>query len=70
KVMEERVCVGALIPVVLKAGVCKGPEEAIQRFLKIVDVVDPDSKLTSIYRARRDRFYELWVKLKDVYDHI
>lgn len=70
RVMEERVCVGALIPVVLKIGVCETPEEAMKRFLRVIDIVEPNPRLTKIYRNRRDRFYELWVKLKDIYDHI
>jgi len=70
KVMEERVCVGALIPVVIKTGLCETPEEAMKRFLRVVDIVDPNPMLTKVYKARRDRFYELWVKLKDFYDCI
>ncbi|MEM2739875.1 MAG: FGGY-family carbohydrate kinase [Candidatus Bathyarchaeia archaeon] len=70
RVMEEKVCVGALIPVVLKVGLCETSEEAMKRFLRVVGIVDPDPMLTGVYRAGRDRFYELWVKLKDLYDHI
>jgi xylulokinase len=67
RVMEEKVCVGALIPIVVNLGFYKNAEEASKVFLKVVDEVKPSPKLVSKYRDRRDSFMAKWEKLREVY---
>ena len=67
RVFGERVAVGTLIPAAIKAGVCRSVDDAEKRFLKVVDTLEPDPRLSEVYRGLAQRFMDAWRRLGEVY---
>ena len=66
RIMEGRVTMGALIPVALKLGVFKDPDEVLRTLLRVTETVSPDRGLSERYRRLRDTFYDRWRALRRV----
>jgi len=69
EVFGDRVAVGAIIPVLIKNKMYTDVVEIEKRFLKPLDVVEPDENLVRIYRSRRikEKYLEKWRKLQELY---
>jgi len=67
RVMEEKVCVGAIITVLLKSGIYKSSQEAVKAFLRVVDEVQPNPELSAKYKLMKTLFLKRWEALKPIY---
>ena len=67
KILEKHVAVGALIPVALKLGLYRDPDEATGKLLRVIGYVEPDAELGAKYRGRRDLFMDRWKALQRAY---
>lgn len=67
KILEKHVAVGALIPVALKLGLYRDPDEATEKLLRVVGRAEPDAELGAKYRERRDPFMDRWRILQGAY---
>ena len=59
--------VGTIIPVLYRSKIYTNIGEIKQRFLKPVEFIDPDKELTKIYEKFKEKFEEMWMRLREVY---
>lgn len=67
RVMEEKVCVGAIITALLRSGLYGSPREAAAAFLRVTEEVKPDPGLSEKYRPLKGAFMKRWEALRAVY---
>jgi xylulokinase len=67
KVLEKQVAIGALIPVALKLGLYRDPDEATDTLLRVIERIEPDPVLGARYQTDRDLFMNRWKVLQEMY---
>ncbi len=69
EIFGDRVAVGAIIPVLIKNKIYTDISEIEKRFLKPLEIIEPDENLVKIYRAKmiREKYLEKWGKLQELY---
>ena len=67
KVLEKQVAIGALIPVALKLGLYRDPDEATDTLLRVIERIEPDPVLGARYQTDRDLFMDRWKVLQEMY---
>jgi xylulokinase len=63
----DLVGVGTVIPVVYRSGLYTRITEIKQRFLRPVDLIEPDRELVNIYKQFKEDFENKWMKLRELY---
>ena len=59
--------IGTIIPILYRNKIYTNVNEIKQRFLKPVEIVDPDAELTKIYKRFKESFEKKWLKLQELY---
>jgi xylulokinase len=68
-IVRETPNIGALMPALLQLKLYKSPQD-LEKLIRYQEKVNPDSKLTDLYKDKKQRYYGQWQKLKKVYHAI
>jgi len=66
-VYGEQVAIGTLIPAMVRSKMFENTAEIRNKFLKIVDEVEPNPDLVVKYEKMKSKFYESWEILREFY---
>jgi len=69
EVYGDLVGLGTLIPLMLKAKLYPTIEKIEERFLRPIDVIEPDENLSNRYKGVKEIFMDLWKDLQKLYQH-
>ncbi|ADM28418.1 Carbohydrate kinase, FGGY [Ignisphaera aggregans DSM 17230] len=69
EIFGDRVAIGAIIPILIKNKIYTNVIEIEKRFLKPLDIIEPDENLVKIYRAKmiKEKYLEKLKKLQELY---
>ncbi|RLG82414.1 MAG: hypothetical protein DRO40_07695 [Thermoprotei archaeon] len=67
EIMGEKVAVGTILPLLIRNKFYNSVHEASNKFVKPVETVTPDTKLSKPYEPLKKVFIEKWKKLQELY---
>ena len=67
---EEGPAMGGAMLAAVACGVYDSVEDIAEKFVKIVDTVEPDAELAALYEERYQKFKRIYPALKSVYSEI
>lgn len=70
EVYGDLVGLGTLIPVITQSKLYSSIEEIEKRFLKPLDIIEPDESLANTYKNLKNAFMHIWKDLQTLYQHL
>ncbi|MEM2390195.1 MAG: hypothetical protein QW215_08155, partial [Ignisphaera sp.] len=70
EVYGDLVALGTLIPVMIESKLYPNIERIEERFLKPIDVIEPDDHLVNTYKNLRNIFTDVWRDLQKLYQYL
>uniref|UniRef100_A0A7J3I946 Carbohydrate kinase n=1 Tax=Ignisphaera aggregans TaxID=334771 RepID=A0A7J3I946_9CREN len=70
EVYGDLVALGTLIPIMIESKLYPNIERIEERFLKPIDVIEPDDHLVNTYKNLRNIFTDVWRDLQKLYQYL
>ncbi len=70
EIYGDLVGLGTLIPMMIRSKLYSSIEEVEKRFLRPLDIVEPDESLANAYKNLKNIFTRIWGDLQIVYQHL
>ncbi|MCC6002743.1 MAG: FGGY-family carbohydrate kinase [Thermofilum sp.] len=70
KVYSDVINAGSLIPLLINANLYKDVSEVKEKFIKPLEVVEPNPSLTETYTKLKEKYGFIWTSMKGIYNEI